>query len=345
MNLSANKDYLSSQKLTSPQDNWTYYLKTAIRSNKTLLQILNLPTNKSIADTQSDFPVFAPKTLITRIKKGDLNDPILKQILAVPEENDPPSQPNYKEDPLEEKSFTKVAGLIHKYHNRALIITHTKCAINCRFCFRRHFPYANHTLTREHLKKILLFLDKHQQINEVILSGGDPLMLHDEKLDTLIQALLSIKHVKRIRIHTRLPVVIPQRVNKAFLALCKKYHDNLILVTHINHSQEIDSHVQEKIFCIKNHHVLCLNQSVLLRGINDCPKVLSTLSEKLFDTGILPYYLHIPDPVSGTEHFNVSEKEAQSIHLSLQAQLSGYLVPKLVQERPNYPHKTLIPVT
>lgn len=239
-------------------------------------------------------------------------------------------------------SIIAVSNLLHKYKNRVLLITKTDCAIHCRYCFRRHFPYKKNQGNKRNWRHALTYISLHPELDEVILSGGDPLMAKDNELDWLITQLESIAHIKRLRIHTRLAVVIPDRITDYLCHRLSRSQMQIIVVTHINHPNEIDSDVTKAMAKLKQHGVTLFNQSVLLKGINDNVTVLSTLSNRLFDNGILPYYLHVLDKVQGAGHFLVNDKSACLLMQDLAKTLSGYLLPKLCREIGGEKSKTLL---
>ena len=270
----------------------------------------------------SDFPQLAPAAWLAKIKICDPLDPLLLQIL--PQKNELKKTAGFKDDPLDEKTASPVSGLIHRYYGRVLLLVTDQCALNCRFCFRRHL--------RDKVinwSAIFSYIKNDQTISEVILSGGDPLMLPPKKLQFILSGLEKIKHLKRIRIHSRVPVANPDLVKVAIL----KTKLPLILVIHCNHPNEIDAKVAKKIASIRALGVFVLNQSVLLRKINDHSQVLVKLSEKLFAIGVIPYYLHILDHVQGAAHFMVTIPKAKKIYSQMKRCLPGYLVPKLVVEK------------
>lgn len=272
-------------------------------------------------DFFSDFPLQVPESFAKRIKPKDVNDPLLLQIL--PQACEQQEVHGFVTDPLAEKSHTPLTGLIHKYPDRVLLLVTNICAINCRFCFRRHLSDKI-----DAWQKVFAYIKKHPAISEVILSGGDPLMLDANELLEIMQQLATISHVKRFRIHSRVPIVMPERVTFDFT----KIRLPVILVIHCNHPNEIDVDVMQVLRRLRQLGVTILNQSVLLRGINDTPDVLVALSEKLFNAGVFPYYLHMLDKVKGAAHFYVGISRAKQIYFKMQTQLSGYLVPKLVVE-------------
>lgn len=296
-----------------------------INDIKKLAQILhlNLPELKE-HKCFSDFPLQAPESFIARIKPGDINDPLLLQVL--PKENELQETPNFTTDPLAEKECSPIPGVIHKYQDRVLLLVTNACAMNCRFCFRRH----SHNKISD-WQKVFVYIKKRPAISEVILSGGDPLMLATSELTEIMQQLAQIAHIKRLRIHSRAPIVAPER------PITKLTHTRLpvVLVVHCNHPNEIDASVMQVLKTLRQTGVTLFNQSVLLRSINDNADILVTLSEKLFGAGVLPYYLHMLDKVKGAAHFYVETDRAKQIHLEMQTKLPGYLVPKLVVEIKN----------
>lgn len=272
------------------------------------------------------FPIKIPLEFANLIDKSNPNDPLLKQVIPF---KNTQSQSEFSSSPLEDEQHAPVAGLIHKYPNRVLLITSRVCAIHCQYCFRQNFDYSGHDAMSNWLA-IEDYIRTHTSINEVILSGGDPLSLNDEKLEKLIKNIENIKHVKLLRIHSRSVVVTPSRITHKLVELLAKTALKVVLVTHINHENEISTAFVKNIGNFVN--VTLLNQSVLLKGVNDDLSTLKQLSLKLFDAGILPYYLHMLDKVSGAEHFLISDERAIELHQQLQKKLSGYLVPKLVRD-------------
>ena len=287
-----------------------------------------------------DFPLFVPQPYLSRIEKGNATDPLLLQILPLSHELH--RSPDFTSDPLEESSFTPRKGLLHKYQGRVLVIASGACAINCRYCFRRHFPYQEHQPDRNAWESIFDYLVKHSSISEVILSGGDPLTLNDSRLSWVASELGRIPHIKRLRIHSRLPIVIPQRICASLLDWIKASPLRIVIVIHSNHPNELDQQVARHLQKLHHAGVTLLNQSVLLAGINDSAAVLISLSEKLSEMDVLPYYLHMLDKVSGASHFEVSNGAAREIYQQVISWLPGYLVPKLVKDSPESTSKTLI---
>lgn len=304
-----------------------------ITSIEKLSKILNIKPPLLKSKAPIDFPLQVPKSFIKNVKEGDLNDPLLLQIL--PREIEMQKKVGYSDDPLFERENSPVKGLIHKYYGRVLLLVTNKCAVNCRFCFRRHSRSDDGTncffSNPESLNVNLIslwrsYIEKDQSIKEVILSGGDPLMLKLEYLNRIIEELAEISHVERIRIHSRVPVVMPELVVKKTIASKLP----LIIVVHCNHPNEISDNVKKCVAWFRKQDVTILNQTVLLRGINDSSEALISLSEKLFEVGVIPYYLHILDKVQGAAHFYVGLQKAKRIHRKLQENLPGYLVPRLI---------------
>ena len=276
------------------------------------------------------FPLLIPQFLKDKIDFKNNNDPILLQV--IPQKSEHLSFENYSDDPVGDLAASHGKGIIHKYHGRVLLITNGACAVNCRYCFRRNFPYAKNYASSQNWQNAIEYIKSHTEIHEVILSGGDPLMLSTKVLKNLSSQLESIAHVKTIRIHTRIPLVSPERITDNFLQWLENISLKKVMVLHCNHPQELDNSLQQIIKSIAKTETLLLNQSVLLKNINDDPKVLAHLSHRLFEFGILPYYLNQLDKANGTQHFSITNTQAKSIHKQLLQTLPGYLVPKLVEE-------------
>lgn len=318
---------------------WKNELSQAIRDPAELLRLLELPETYLPGALRAHrlFPIRAPRPYINRIKKGDPNDPLLRQILPLHLESDQVT--GYSDDPVGDLASQKLPGLLHKYKGRALLITTAACAIHCRYCFRRNFPYANSRLSDRHWQEVLHYLASDRGLNEVILSGGDPLSLSDDRLQQMILQLENIPHIQTLRIHTRLPIVVPQRITESLIQLLSATSLKTVVVTHINHANEIDSQVKNTLSSLRDTGVTLLNQAVLLAGVNDSVDSLKNLSNALFNCGILPYYLHQLDKVNGAAHFAVNLEQALTIADQLRKQLPGYLVPRLVEERSGEPSK------
>lgn len=324
------------------ETDWQTLLRQSICNLDELLDKVELNSESLPACSQAakDFAIRVPEPYLNRIEKGNPNDPLLLQVL--PQSAEMERYPGYSNDPLEELETNPTPGLIHKYKGRVLLILSGACAINCRYCFRRHFPYQENQLGSQQWQQVLLYLQNNQDITEVIFSGGDPLATPDKRLSSMVRDLEAITHIKRLRIHSRLPVVIPQRVTDALCQTLASSRLKTVCVLHINHANEVDAQVADSIAKLQAAKVTVLNQSVLLKGINDSVDCLKSLSETLFTCGVLPYYLFVLDPVHGAAHFDISDSDAIALMKELQAELPGYLVPKLAREIPGRPSKTLL---
>lgn len=322
------------------EENWLEILANSVSDPQVLLQKLGLPIEKFEKDIAARrlFPLRVPQPFIDKMERGNPHDPLFLQVMSAAREF--LTAEGFSKDPLEEQQ-TAAPNLLHKYHNRVLLMVKSGCAVNCRYCFRRHFPYDQNKGNKVNWQKALDYIALHQEVEEVIFSGGDPLMAKDDELNWLIKWLENIPHLQRLRIHTRLPVVIPQRITDELCDLLAGSRLPTVLVTHINHGNEIDEFFARAMAKLKNGGVTLLNQSVLLKGINDNAQILKTLSDKLFQTGILPYYLHLLDKVEGSAHFHLEDQRALEIYRDLQRITSGYLVPKLAREIANQSNKTL----
>ncbi len=320
----------SSPALIYRGDGWSSQLANAVSSVETLLERLGLHADELDVDVDPAFPLRVPEAYLARIKRGDPTDPLLLQVLPLRVENE--TVAGYSPDPLAERLAAVAPGLIRKYAGRALIIAAPTCAVHCRYCFRRSFPYADHRIGGQ--STVLQSLRDDPSIREVILSGGDPLILKDAQLEKLVGNLEAIDHVERLRIHTRLPVVIPDRVTNRLTKLLESSRFQIAVVLHINHPNEIDAALTDVLQRLANTGAQLLNQSVLLHRVNDDPNILATLSDELFKVRVLPYYLHLLDKVTGTHHFDVAEDRAREIYRMLRERLPGYLVPRLAREVP-----------
>lgn len=324
-------------------ENWQKALSEAIRDPAELLEILELPGSLLPAAQQAAarFPLRVPHNYLKRIEKANPADPLLLQVLPLQAEL-AEATADFTTDPVGDLAANPVPGLIHKYRGRVLLITTGACAIHCRYCFRRHFPYREDSSTAANLGQILDYIRADTSIEEVILSGGDPLSLSNARLQALGNQLGTIPHLKRLRIHTRLPIVLPQRVDDGLLAWLRCLPLQTIMVVHCNHAREIDPMIRQILHTLAGTGLTLLNQTVLLRGINDTVHSLKALSERLFESGILPYYLHQLDRVAGAQHFEVPDRDALALVKDLSHQLPGYLVPKLVRETAGEAAKRLL---
>lgn len=318
---------------------WQSDLKDLISSPEVLLEYLELDPSDLPLATHTNFPLRVPLCFVKKMKKGDPNDPLLLQVLTQSKESLLPDK--FSQDPLSETSAIKVPGLMQKFKHRVLITLTGSCAIHCRYCFRRHFPYQKNLATGKYWDNIFSYLKNDTSLFEVILSGGDPLMLTNTQLTKILKDLDTLKHIDIIRFHTRLPVVIPSRINEELIKILRNCSKKFVFVYHINHPQELCDSIKEGADKLQKIGVSVFNQAVLLKNINDSVNVLKSLSLKCFSHNIQPYYLHLLDRVQGAAHFEIEEAIALDLYKKLQAELPGYLVPKLVQEVPNQPNKIL----
>ncbi len=283
------------------------------------------------------FPLRVPREFVARMRRGDPQDPLLRQVLPLGEEC--LTVPGYGADPVGDRAAMVAPGVLHKYQGRVLFTLTGACAVHCRYCFRRHFPYTDANPAADHWSRALDYIAGDDTITEVILSGGDPLSLSDRRLAELVVRLEEIYHLKRLRIHTRTAVVLPTRVTDDLVALLRGTRFDVVVVLHVNHANEVDDDVRAALARLREAGITLLNQSVLLRGVNDNVETLAALSGRLFDAGVLPYYLHMLDRVQGAAHFEVKESVARCLMRELQKRLPGYLVPRLVREKPGMPGK------
>ena len=331
--------------ITSKVDNvelksWKTLLQQSYLTLDDLLKYLKIKA-EDVSDLNTSgrtFPLRVTKQYASRIEKGNLEDPLLKQIIPLKMEEQ--FNPLYSLDPVREIGTEQQPNiLIKKYQGRALMVATGSCAIHCRYCFRRHYPYSE-KIGEKRITAALDELGTQKDINELIVSGGDPLTLDDSKLKKILQTASSYPHIKRVRLHTRVPIIFPERVTPSFLQMISPYTKLMVIVTHINHPNEIDANVAHAMNLIRDQKIVLLNQSVLLKGINDDIDTLLRLSHKLFELGILPYYMHVLDKVAGAAHFDLPRSAAQLLQIKLQEQLPAYLVPRFVEEIPGEPSKT-----
>lgn len=317
-------------------------MKKFITDVKELFALLNLdPILLADAKRATQlFPLRFPRHWLSLVEKGNVNDPLLQQVLPLNAEFHSPS--DYSTDPLNEQSVNPIPGLLHKYYGRVLLTVTGSCGVHCRYCFRRSFPYDDNNPGRAGWAKVADYIAKDASITEVILSGGDPLMAPDLLLKNLTDKLQAVPHIKTLRIHTRMPIVEPERITPQLLAWLKQLPWRVVIVVHCNHANEIDIKVKRKLNALKKTGAVLLNQTVLLKNINDNAKTLINLSEQLFDAGVLPYYLHMLDKVKGSAHFAVHEKTAKQLIAQLREKLPGYLVPRLVKEIAGEKSKVII---
>ncbi len=321
---------------------WKKELANATTSVASLLEQLDLSHQLDAVNIQPGFKCLVTESYINKIQSGNINDPLLQQVLPLNKEVDLTAQQNGMNDPVGDITAQTSQGLLHKYHGRILLISTGACAIHCRYCFRRHYPYQQFSCSSKVLNPVLDYLTEHTEIEEVILSGGDPLILDNEKLSDLVEKLETIKHLHTLRIHTRLPVVLPNRINTGLIQLLQSSRFQIVMVIHANHANELQHAEQTKLQLLQQAGITLLNQSVLLKGINDTSDTLVSLSKRLFQCKTLPYYLHLLDPVKGAMHFEVAKITALHLKKEMEEQLPGYLVPRLVQEIAGNRSKTAI---
>jgi EF-P beta-lysylation protein EpmB len=326
--------------LPGADTDWRALWRDAIRDPRELLALLGL---EHLAGRLSDpaaaqFPLRVPRGFAALMRVGDPDDPLLRQVLPIDDEER--LVPGFDLDAVGDGPARAAAGVIHKYEGRALLVATGSCAVHCRYCFRRHFPYADETAAANRWQSAIAYLRADPSINELLLSGGDPLSLSTGKLAELTDSLRDLPSLQRLRLHTRLPVVLPERVDEALLDWLRGLPWPVAIVIHANHAAELDVRVGRALARLREAGALLLIQSVLLRGVNDDATVLSDLSERLFALGVLPYYLHQLDRVAGVAHFEVDDASARRLHSELQSRLPGYLVPRLVREIAGAPSKT-----
>lgn len=317
---------------------WQQELAEAFTDVETLCRYLQIdPQTLPLLKDFKSFPLRVPRRFVDCMEPGNPDDPLFRQVL--PLQNELRDYPGYSHDPVGDLNAVATAGLIHKYRGRVLLIATGACAVHCRYCFRRNFPYGELQLSSQKLLQAMDYIDSQPEISEVILSGGDPLLLNDDKLGHLLTKLAGIGHLKRIRIHSRVPVVLPSRITLPLMDNLLQTGKQIVLVIHANHANELSAEVGAACNQLRQRGVTLLNQSVLLKGINDDGETLCRLSEQLFAFGILPYYLHLLDHASGTGHFATDEEQAKQIVQTMQRNLPGYLVPRLVKEQAGAAYK------
>jgi len=323
--------------LASSRQFWQEALLDLITDPKELFELLELDTDLLPAAYEATklFPLKVTRSFVARMQKRNIHDPLLKQVLPLGIEL--ANVAGYEKDPLQEtkSAVNPVPGLLHKYAGRVLVTLTSACAIHCRYCFRRHFPYSENNPGRKGWEKIFAYIDENKNIHEVILSGGDPFSMSDKVLKSFTDQLNLIPHVSIVRVHTRLPIVLPERITDDLLNWMKQLKQSLAIVVHTSHPQEINDEVRFALAKVRETNASLLNQSVLLKSINDDADTLVMLSRALFAAGVLPYYLHVHDKVAGTAHFDIPLEQAQSLHRELVKRLPGYLVPRLVRETAN----------
>lgn len=320
-------------------ESWQEELRTAIRCPRELCRMLGIPerTPNHENSPARKFPLLVPRGFVSRMKPGDTSDPLLLQVL--PQDEEYIEQPGAERDAVGDAAATVAPGLIKKYQGRALLISSPACAVHCRYCFRRHFPYEETPKGFADWRSTFSIIANDKSIREVILSGGDPLSLVDASLAQQVEALSTISHLKRLRIHTRLPIVIPRRVTKELVRLFSYCRLSVVVVVHINHANELSEDVREALDRLRSAGAILYNQTVLLRGVNDSAQTLVRLSERLLDCGVTPYYLHKLDHVTGASHFRTQPGQGESLIEAMREQLPGYAVPQYVEEVPGMDYK------
>jgi EF-P beta-lysylation protein EpmB len=322
---------------------WKSEMAQAITSPQALVEALGLdpalvaPARAAAAK----FGLRVPLGYVARMRRGDVNDPLLRQVLPIAAEGE--LVPDFVADPVGDQAARRAPGLLQKYRGRALLITTSACAVHCRYCFRREFPYSEQVGESTRFREALDEIASDPSLEEIILSGGDPLSLSDSRLTSLTDELAKIPHIRRLRLHTRQPVVLPSRVDAGLIEWLKRLPWPVAFVLHANHANEIDESVRTACTRLRQHGATLLNQTVLLKGVNDDAEVLAELSRALFDAGVLPYYLHVLDRVAGAAHFDLPEARAQELAGELAARMPGYLVPRLVREVEGAPAKLSLP--
>jgi EF-P beta-lysylation protein EpmB len=325
---------------TQLRPRWQQLLADAIKDPYELCRTLGLDPAliEGAAPAFEQFPLRVPRSFVAKMRRGDPRDPLLLQVLPLAAETR--AVPGFVLDPVGELASRATQGVLHKYAGRALLISTGACAVHCRYCFRRHFPYEQQSALAAGWEGALHHLRSDASISEVILSGGDPLSLSDRRLQQLSDGIQAIPHIRRLRLHTRYPLVLPERVDRGLLEWLAGVRLQKIVIIHANHPRELDESTRQACRDLRDAGATLFNQAVLLAGVNDAVDTLAELSEALFACGVLPYYLHVLDRVQGAAHFEVSEPVALQLHAQLAARLPGYLVPKLVREVAGAPAKT-----
>jgi L-lysine 2,3-aminomutase len=325
-----------------PAASWQEAMKRAVRDPEELGRLLQLSPSwvEAARSGAAEFPLFVPREYLARMRPGDPADPLLRQVLPLAEELH--DTPGFHADPVGDGPASLTPGLLQKYHGRALIVTTGACAVHCRYCFRRHFPYEQSAITPEIERRIVDRVAADLSIEEILLSGGDPLTWTDRRLAALAATLAGIPHVRRLRLHTRLPIVIPQRVTDELIEWLRGTRLTPLVVVHANHPAELDQHVAAALGRLVDGGVPVLNQAVLLRGINDDVEVQAELCRRLVDLRVLPYYLHQLDRVRGAAHFEVPVEQGRKIVEALRQRLPGYAVPRFVHEVPGEGSKSIL---
>lgn len=322
------------------EQNWQSQLSDLITDPVELLNTLQLTDTllQGAHLATASFKLRVPRAFVAKMQLGNPDDPLLLQVL--PHHLELEEHPEFVTDPLGEEHANQQPGVLHKYKSRFLLTLTGACAVHCRYCFRRHFPYQDNLPKQQDWLNIKQYIESQPDINEVILSGGDPLTLSNRKLAEWIEHLSSIKQLKFLRIHSRVPIVIPNRVDEQLISILKNSRLRIIVVIHSNHAAELDDFTCGKLNQLVEQKIVVLNQAVLLKGVNDSAQTLIDLSYRLFDAGVMPYYLHVLDKVKGAQHFDLDSSDIEQIYKDVLANLPGYLVPKLVREIAGENNKT-----
>ncbi|MGE4349452.1 MAG: EF-P beta-lysylation protein EpmB [Candidatus Berkiella sp.] len=323
--------------LTEQPNTWQQSVKQLITCPTALLQFLELQPSQLAWQIDKHFPLRVSISFAAKMQKANPHDPLLRQVLSSQEESLPTH--NYTKDPLQEKAVNPIPGVLHKFKSRVLLTLTQSCPIHCRYCFRRYFPYEANRISTKTWPAIKAYLQADPSIQEIVLSGGDPLMLPDERIGEFLAYLEDVQHIKIIRFHTRFPIIIPERITPDFVNMLNQSRFKKIMIYHVNHAQELCATIKAGVSLLQQAQIPILNQSVLLKDVNDKAQTLIDLSWQLFEHGILPYYIHLLDAVEGTGHFAVDKREAFVLEQSLRHHLPGYLVPKFVKEVPGEPAK------
>ncbi len=323
------------------EQNWQSQLSDLITDPLELLNLLELSTDQLLSGAilaSEQFKLRVPRAFVGKMNIRDPLDPLLLQVL--PHHLELEDHPEFVTDPLGEEAANQMAGVLHKYQSRFLLTLTGACAIHCRYCFRRHFPYQENLPKNDDWENIKQYIEQNPYINEVILSGGDPLTLNNRKIALWLERLASLPQIKILRIHSRVPIVIPNRIDDELISILKNSRLRIVVVVHSNHAAELDDFTCSKLLQLSLHHITVLNQAVLLKDVNDSAETLNELSLRLFDARVMPYYLHVLDKVKGAQHFELDSSKIDQIYSDVLASLPGYLVPKLVREIAGEKNKT-----
>ena len=323
------------------EQNWQSQLSDLITDPSELLSLLELSSEQLLSGAilaSEKFKLRVPRAFVGKMNAKNPLDPLLLQVL--PHHLELEEHPEFVTDPLGEEAANQLPGVLHKYKSRFLLTLTGACAVHCRYCFRRHFPYQENLPKNEDWLNIKNYIEANPNINEIILSGGDPLTLSNRKLALWLERLSSLKQIQILRIHSRVPIVIPNRIDEQLISLLKNSRLRIVLVVHSNHASELDDFTCSKLLQLSEHHITVLNQAVLLKGVNDSAQTLTDLSYRLFEARVMPYYLHVLDKVKGAQHFDLIPSEIDAIYQDVLASLPGYLVPKLVREIAGEKNKT-----